>query len=194
MKKFSNFEKIEASRIPIDKHFEHRNRAMDFSITDFWQWALSDLIENRNRGILAEFLVMKALGINQNTRLEWDAYDLITANGVKIEIKSAAYFQSWEQKNKSDIVFNIAPTNHNTPQAKRLADIYIFCLLNIEDDSQSINPMQLEQWTFYIVKTDELNQRLKNQKTLRLKTLATLYHIECDYAHLRESMMEMTTL
>ncbi|WP_164674565.1 hypothetical protein [Spirulina subsalsa] len=160
---------------------------------------MSDLIENRNRGILAEFLVMKALHIQQKTRLEWDAYDLLTPNGIKVEVKSAAYFQSWKQKAKSTISFSIAPklitdSTTNTPISKRLADVYVFCLLNVSDSETLINPMDMEQWTFFIVKTEELNQKRSNQKTLRLTTLKTLRHIECNYAHLKESLIKTTTL
>jgi len=43
---------------------------------------------------LAEYLVATVLGLNQGVRNEWDAYDLETEAGLKIEVKSAAYIQS----------------------------------------------------------------------------------------------------
>jgi hypothetical protein len=45
-----------------------------FSIGEFWQWAFSDLQENITRGVLAEFLVAKALGISLLVRQTWDDY------------------------------------------------------------------------------------------------------------------------
>lgn len=36
--------------------------AGEAKVGDFWRWAMSDLLGNRNRGIFAEFLVGKALG------------------------------------------------------------------------------------------------------------------------------------
>ncbi|MDM8523410.1 hypothetical protein QUF80_08570 [Desulfococcaceae bacterium HSG8] len=38
------------------------------------------------------------------------AYDLETHDGIKIEIKSAAYVQSWHQKDYSKITFRIPKT------------------------------------------------------------------------------------
>ena len=63
----------------------------------FSQWAYSDVSSNASRGILAEYIVASALGIAAATRREWDAYDLETQDGVKLEIKSASYLQSWAQ-------------------------------------------------------------------------------------------------
>ena len=79
----------------------------DYSLIDFWSWNQSDLIENRTRGILAEYIVKKALEIKSNDRIEWDDYDIITDTGVKIEIKSAAYIQTWEQTKYSNISFGM---------------------------------------------------------------------------------------
>jgi len=68
-------------------------------LIDFWKWSVSDLISNATRGRFAEFIVASALGINmENVRDEWSAYDLISPEGIKIEVKSAAYIQSWHQR------------------------------------------------------------------------------------------------
>ncbi len=65
------------------------------TVKDFWQWSASDLIGTVMRGVLAEFLVAHALGIDkEGFRVEWDAFDLGTcaADGsrLKVEVKSAA--------------------------------------------------------------------------------------------------------
>jgi hypothetical protein len=66
------------------------------TLLDFWQWAYSDLLSNTNRGRLAEFIVARALSLGlTDVRIEWDAVDLVTPTGVKVEVKSAAYLQSW---------------------------------------------------------------------------------------------------
>ena len=87
---------ITPNPLPPDSPFQSAGQLLDFSIVDFWAWSQSDLVENRNRGILAEFLVMKALGIQRPTRLEWDEVELITEDNIKIEVKSAAYIKSWK--------------------------------------------------------------------------------------------------
>jgi hypothetical protein len=71
---------------------------------DFWRRSASDILSNATRGRLAEFLVATATGIDIKTvRDEWGAYDLLTPEGIKLEIKSAAYLQSWYQKVRSII-------------------------------------------------------------------------------------------
>ena len=46
------------------------------TVGDFWRWAYSDLLSNRNRSIFAEYIVGVALGIVDNPRVEWDSVDL----------------------------------------------------------------------------------------------------------------------
>lgn len=56
--------------IPKDHHesFQFEYQKLHFSVVDFWIWNQSDLIENRNRGILAEYIVRQALEITTPTR------------------------------------------------------------------------------------------------------------------------------
>ncbi len=187
-----NLEEIKILPKSPDEIFQFNSQNLDFRIVDFWIWNQSDLIENRNRGILAEFIVRQALGIKNPTRLEWDAYDLITNDGVKIEVKSAAYIQAWKQENYSDIIFGIEPTrvpledNNYSDEKLRRADIYIFCLLGHKYQS-TINPMNLNQWVFYVVPTKILNEKFPFQKSISLNTLKSLNCQECDYGQLRLS-------
>ncbi|MBC7812134.1 MAG: hypothetical protein H7175_13350, partial [Burkholderiales bacterium] len=77
------------------------------TVGDFWAWAYSDILSNANRSVLAEFLVGAALGVLDKPRKEWDAVDL-RYREKKIEVKSAAYLQSWQQKQLSIIRFDFA--------------------------------------------------------------------------------------
>ena len=43
------------------------------TLGDFWSWAYSDVLNNRNRSIFAEFVVASALGLLITPRVEWDA-------------------------------------------------------------------------------------------------------------------------
>jgi len=147
---------------------------------DFYNWAYHDLLMNNQRWILAEYIVAKALNIEKNKRIEWDAYDLIY-KWLKIEIKSCSYIQSWEQKNFSYISFNIAKTqsfdydeNKRKWEKRRQSDAYILCLLK-HKDKNTINPLDLSQWYFYIVETSFLNKKLNDQKTISLATLNRLW-------------------
>jgi hypothetical protein len=80
------------------EHFRYDFKNLNFTLKNFWQWAYSDLVGNVRRGVLAEYIIAEALGLTDKIRAEWDAFDLLTEKGLKIEVKSAAYIQSWRQK------------------------------------------------------------------------------------------------
>jgi hypothetical protein len=50
-----------------------------------------------NRGVLCEFIVAQALGLASNGHDPWGTHDLVSATGTRIEVKSTAYLQSWDQ-------------------------------------------------------------------------------------------------
>ena len=180
---------IAVPRQPTEKFHFHK-KEVGFSIIDFWQWSISDLIENRNRGILAEFLVKKALQIESEVRLEWDAYDFETNAGIKVEVKSSAYIQSWKQKGLSRISFGISPTkillddNNYSDERKRQADVYIFCLLHSHNQDK-VNPVDLSQWTFYIVSTHVLDEMSLSQKSIGMSGITKIKHKKCNYLQLK---------
>jgi hypothetical protein len=69
--------------------------ALPFMLLNFWQWSCSDLVSNATRGRLAEFIVARALAVPAGVRDEWSPWDLTTPEGITVEVKSAAYIQSW---------------------------------------------------------------------------------------------------
>ncbi len=170
--------------------FLNQEQVLPFCLLDFWAWAFSDLLNNALRGIIAEYIVKQALGLKSTFRTEWDAYDLQTEKGLKIEVKSAAYLQSWKQTALSSISFGIAPTkgwnpktNDSSTEKKRHADFYIFCLLH-HQDKQTVNPLHLDQWTFYVLKTAVLNEHMLYQQRISLKALLKLQPMCCSYEEL----------
>lgn len=68
------------------------------TLKDFWAWAFSDLVSNTERGKLAEYIVATAMGCDEGTSPTWGSFDLLSPEGIKIEVKTSAYIQSWEQK------------------------------------------------------------------------------------------------
>lgn len=151
---------------------------LGFSILDFWRWSASNILSNATRGALAEFIVGRAVGMEmKSVREEWDAYDLVTPNNIKIEVKSSAYLQAWSQKKYSNISFGIrsasewdAAKNMRVDKKTRLADVYVFCLLKHKDRA-TVNPLNLEQWEFYVLSTEEVNTYFKEAKTVGLTRL-----------------------
>ena len=144
------------------------------TLGDFWSWAMSDVIVNRNRGILAEFLVAKALGVAESPRVEWDPFDLETPDGVSVEVKCSAYLQSWYQEEPSRPTFSIGKRqgwDHRTGQydeeSKRRADVYVFCVHSYRGAKEWLDPLDIEQWDFYVVSTSRIDRELGDQESFR---------------------------
>ena len=168
-------------RRPSSERFHSNHSETDFDLEDFWQWALSDLVNNTTRGVLAEYIVARALGVSTvEVRDAWAAYDLVTPGKIKIEVKSSSYVQSWAQSGLSSISFKISPsqawdgeTGTFDNKSKRRAKVYVFALLAHQDKS-TVDPMNLDQWEFYVLSTEQLNKHFRNQKTIALSRLKKL--------------------
>jgi len=169
-----------------NEYFTEDGKELKIDVLSYWQWSSSDLLTNRQRGILAEYIVASALKLTSKPREEWDAYDLKTDEGLKIEVKSSAYIQNWEQDKLSTISFGIQPTikwkkdGTRATKKKRQADVYVFCVLAHKDE-ETINPIDLDQWDFYILDTDVLNSNVPTQKTITLSSLIELSPIQSKY-------------
>jgi hypothetical protein len=109
---------------------------------------------------------------------------------LKIEVKSAAYVQSWHQKAYSRIIFGVRKTRAWDPKtnpmaavAQRQADVYVFALL-AHRDQETINPFNLDQWIFYVLDRQMIEEKFPEAKSLSLKQLKNLNPQECPYASL----------
>lgn len=168
------------------------------ALVDFWAWAHSDLIGNAERGTLAEFIVACALGVQDSERIPWDKYDLITKEGIAVEVKTSGYLQTWHQKELSKIAFGIRPTygwesttNAYDSMQKRQADIYVFCV-HKHTDQATVNPLLISQWDFYLMTTADLNEKFGEQKSATLSSLIKAGAEKCEYAKLYNRIKELT--
>jgi hypothetical protein len=125
------------------------------------------LTDNVTRGLLAEYLVACALGVADGVRCAWDACDVRTATGLRVEVKSAAYLQSWAQQRLSAIAFGIGPKLAFDAATGRA---YVFRLLRRQDKA-TLNPLDLAQWEFYVVRTALLRQQFAGRTSIGLKEL-----------------------
>ncbi|WP_295627625.1 hypothetical protein [uncultured Corynebacterium sp.] len=161
-----------------DEQFTDGDGNVVADVLDFWRWSSSDLMSNSLRGVLAEFLVGTALGAGTETmRAEWVAWDLETADGIKVEVKSSSYWQVWAQKAPSRITFDVAehlawnPLDGTFTEAPgRAADVYVFCVLGRPDD-RDVNPLHLSEWQFYVASTATIDDVLGRQKSIVLGEL-----------------------
>jgi hypothetical protein len=135
---------------------DERFGEMTCSVLDFWRWGFSDLRTNIVRGVLAEFLVAKAVGDPSPLRNAWDNFDVTTPSGIRVEVKSSAYLQSWRQRDVSRLSFTgllgrewSAVTNELAPERTLRADVYVFAI-HICRKPEDYDPLRVDQWVFHV--------------------------------------------
>ncbi len=176
-----------------NEEFTLHGTSAEMSVSDFWSWAYSDLIDNTQRGVMAEFLVYSSMPSSfRSTQIRgnWIPFDVTSPSGRRIEVKSAAYIQAWTPENifaqiRFDIGKKLAWDNATasySSEAKRNCDLYVFCLFTSK--TKDISPLNLDYWDFYVLPTSVLNEKLPNQKSIALSALQKLNPVKTDYAGL----------
>lgn len=187
---------MKTARKSGNEPFIKNNKPLNFNLLNFWQWGSSDLLNSTNRGVLAEFIVANDLCIATEVTDDWAPYDLLF-QGIKVEVKSGAYIQAWEQTEYSKIIFGIAPkraldpkTNKMSEKIKRQSEVYVFCVLKHKDEA-TINPLNLDHWEFYILPTKILDEKMPKQKTIILPSLLRLQPKKVEYGGIKDTILEM---
>ncbi|MDE0232972.1 MAG: hypothetical protein OXI56_00635 [bacterium] len=166
-------------------------------MSEFHYWAVGNLTGNINRGLFAEWLVGKALGIikDGDARVEWEGFDL-SYGGLNIEVKASGLSQSYNPHRRSTPRFDIAPRKWmwdaeidtwiplNPP--RRPADVYVFCLHKARPATNE-NVQDPDGWVFWVVSTRNLNNELGEQKSLGISTLDRLT-TRVDWSNIRSSV------
>lgn len=134
------------------------------AILDFWRWAFSDLRQNTLRGIFAEWLVAKLLGLPLRVpRDPWTPADLQALGGVRIEVKSGAYLQAWlDSGRRSRPSWSYLAGRVWSADARSLAadatlnaDLYVFCIQTMTNP-QCWNALDLSQWEFFLLTREQV--------------------------------------
>ncbi|WP_189107997.1 hypothetical protein [Streptomyces camponoticapitis] len=151
---------------------------LEATLLDFWRFAMSDLRTNTVRGYLAEFLVARAMGALA-TRVEWDSYDVLSPENIRIEVKAGGYVQAWTQTRPSgnpswDIPQTIPfdpETGKYLPEAQRgfQADVYVFAVheARTHADYEALN---LAQWTFHVLDRAQIEAMPRGVRNQALAT------------------------
>lgn len=177
-----------------DEHLKFDGMPINRLLSDFWKWNSSDLLNNTMRGSFAEFVVATALDIDLTTcHVDWESYDLRGVEGERLEVKCGAYLQSWHPKDKPDtyskIIFSISPALEWLPEEcrykpdsyKRHSDVYIFCHYKSKERAPE-NPLNLDNWDFYVLATYKINNIFGKQKSVSLDSLIKRGNpIKCRY-------------
>ena len=158
--------------------FDGKSAGFDF--LDFWKFHYSNIYDLQDK--IAEFIVSKALGIDeaQNDQY-WTLWD-VSYRDKRIEVKETSYYHSFNQEGKvsKQRVFGITkangsydPTKSGNSEFCRQNDVYVFCL-NTGNTRESSNPLNLNNWEFYIVPTAVINEKCENNKTISLGRIKSL--------------------
>ncbi|MET9604135.1 hypothetical protein ABZZ17_03605 [Streptomyces sp. NPDC006512] len=147
-----------------------------FTVLDFWRYAMPDLRTNTTRGLLAEFLAHRALGARVRNG-EWESFDVLTDDGLRVEVKASAYVQVWDQRGPSAIRFTRLRGRTGTARGgdgsepTYNADVYVFAL-HTAPDHAAYDPLDLGQWSFYVLPGPRVEALA--QTSLGLATLSRL--------------------
>lgn len=173
--------------------FKFIGKELGFNVMDYWRFQFSNLIDNL--GFVAEFLIAQSLHKNEpDNAMGWTLHD-IDYRGKRIEVKATSYYQAFKKSHiiSEHRVFSIRKThieyqNSKSPLARQ-NDIYIFCL-DKGRTKETANPLNLENWDFYIVPTKVINEQFGDQKTLSLKRLIKIekYGVGLTYDKLKETI------
>jgi hypothetical protein len=169
---------MKSTLLDLTTHFKNCPVALNNkTVSVFWQWGFSDLLQNTTRGILAEYIVAVLLGVDGKPRNPWESFDLRLNDGRTIEIKTMSRLQAWAQKQLSEPRVVIRPSRYwsaktgimeKTPSLN--ADLYIICYFTAEEHSTA-NPLDLDQWEFFVLDKNKVKDVLKKTKSISLKTL-----------------------
>lgn len=181
-------------RLSGQESFHQAGQQLGFDVLSFWQWSASDLVSNTLRGVLAEYIVAQALGVADGIREEWAPFDLVDPRGITVEVKSAAFLQSWHQERLSSIVFSCPRTRAWNPESasyepepRRQAQVYVFALLAHQEQA-TLNPLDLSQWEFYVLPTVVLDARERSQSSITLSSLQALHGDPVRYCEIGEAV------
>lgn len=173
-------------------------KPISITLNDYWRWAYSDLADSRNRSVMAKFIVASSIGAahsdtSGSARMQ---YSLLSPDGYRLEIQSAAYVQSRDTEHPDHVSFQIAPSMMPDSSGKpkpdtplhRKSDAYIFCIYKAMEKDES--PLDLDLWEFYVLPTSVLDEIKPVQKTITLPSLIKLEPVWCDYYGIEEAIQK----
>ena len=154
--------------------FEFNDNSTGFSLMDFWSFQYSNIYSLH--GEIAEFIVARALGITEaQNSAYWTLWDISYRN-IRVEVKATAYYHLWNENGSvsKQRTFGITKANGSYDPGVcgnedfcRQNDIYVFCL-NTGTTKESSNPMNLNNWEFYVVPTSFINEHCGDNKSISL--------------------------
>ena len=155
----------------------------------------SQIESNTVRGKIGEYIVSWAIGAEDSSLDTWQAYDLMSPNGKKIEVKTTSYLQNWEQgvQNRTP-KFVVRPTrkwNKTTGLAKERtynSNIYVLCYYSWLD-KKTIDVLNLNHWKFWVFSKKELIKIFDGHQSITTTKLEKKGHIPISVRNLKSQIL-----
>ena len=80
----TNLKAIPSNRRTGSEPFHIEGAPLSDTLLNFWRWSSLEIVGNALRGMLAEYIVANAVGCAGGVRQEWDAYDVLTPDGINV--------------------------------------------------------------------------------------------------------------
>jgi hypothetical protein len=176
-------------------HCDGQALASGGTVLDLWAWAMSDLRDNTNRGFLAEFIVGKAIGADLKIRATWADFDILTPNGVSVEVKSSSYLQTWNKVKISKPQFSglkacaWSPKTGYAKEERYRAMVYVFALQTSKLRSE-YDALNLSQWKFWLAPRSALEAL--NQKSMVLSSVEKHFGAGIGFDKIKARFNDMT--
>lgn len=193
-RKISEIIKLSDNQLVGDECFTLKGKATDLTILEFWRWHFSEIYDLQSK--FAEYIVGKALGLNEAQNVgDWTLFDMMY-QGKRIEVKETSYYHAWqtdEEPKSKQRVFGITKAYDNykdeTSPLRRQNDIYIFCL-NTGETKETSNPLELKNWQFYVIPTKIIDEECGDAKTISLSRVEKLAE-KIEYSNLKSIVDEL---
>lgn len=191
------------ARLDPSAQFTLGGQPLGPTLADYWAWAHSGLLGKKERGILAEFLVAQALGIETVGHDPWGSFDLVSASGTTIEVKSSAHLQAWNQRKlfqpewkhlRSRRSETTADGGWTTASNTTVKGEVVVLALFVATDHAAAEPLNADQWVFWLVPGREITT-----SSLRLSSVEARYR-RLSFSEMRsafaavEQLLKTTTL
>lgn len=181
------------SQLTGDEEFTFDNKELGFNMLDFWKFHFSNIYNMQSK--IAEFIVSKALGLNEAQNCDyWTLFDMLY-KGFRIEVKETSYYHPWNENgnvsNKRSFDIKKANSNYEDEESEnryeRQNDIYIFCVNNGKNQKESY-PLNLDNWDFYIIPTKIINEQCGDAKSVSLGRLKNMGYSAKNYFEIRSEV------
>ena len=173
--------------------FVMNGKSVGFNMLDFWKFEFSNIYDMQDE--ISEFIVAKALEIDVPYNKEmWTLCDIMYRD-KRIEVKETSYYHPWNKDGQvsEQRAFGITKANsiYEKPDEEnkyeRQNDLYIFCVVNGNTREES-NPLNLNNWDFYIVPTSVINEKCKDNKTISLSRIQNMGYRPFDFSKIKEEV------